>query len=289
MGSTDRAGGAAAGPAAGTAAGTAWWRFALAGALGGVLSGMFGVGGGLLMVPLLIMLAGLDQRRASATSLLAIIPTAAVGAAAYGARGQLAVAAAAIVAIGAIAGTWLGARALRVVRLAWLRWAFVAFLAAVALWMTAYQPHRGAQMALSWAGAAGLAALGVAMGLTSGLFGVGGGSIAVPVLMAAFGASDLTARGTSLLIMVPAAVTGTAVNLRGGLVHVRGGLIAGAAATAATFLGSAAAFAVSPRAGNLLFAALLAASAAQLGVRAWRARAGGPKPNPPAAPKRPRP
>ncbi|MFW8746156.1 TSUP family transporter, partial [Mesorhizobium japonicum] len=45
------------------------------GVLGGILSGLFGVGGGIIMVPLLTMFAGMDQRHASATSLIAIVPT----------------------------------------------------------------------------------------------------------------------------------------------------------------------------------------------------------------------
>jgi len=58
------------------------WTIALAILLGvaaGVLSGIFGVGGGILFVPTLVAL-GLGQVEAAATSLLAIVPTAAVGA-----------------------------------------------------------------------------------------------------------------------------------------------------------------------------------------------------------------
>ncbi|MDR3107371.1 MAG: sulfite exporter TauE/SafE family protein, partial [Bifidobacteriaceae bacterium] len=89
------------------------WRFVLAGAIGGLTSGLFGVGGGIVMAPLLIWLGGLDQRRASAASLAAIIPTAIVGASLYGLRGQVVLGPALIVAAGGTAGAWLGARALR--------------------------------------------------------------------------------------------------------------------------------------------------------------------------------
>jgi uncharacterized membrane protein YfcA len=57
------------------------WTILLALAMGltaGVLAGLFGVGGGILFVPTLVWL-GLDQVEAAATSLLAIVPTAAVG------------------------------------------------------------------------------------------------------------------------------------------------------------------------------------------------------------------
>ena len=50
------------------------------GVVAGVLSGMFGIGGGILLVPALALVLGLDHVEAEATSLLAIIPVAAVGA-----------------------------------------------------------------------------------------------------------------------------------------------------------------------------------------------------------------
>jgi uncharacterized protein len=59
------------------------WTLVAAGALGlaaGVLAGLFGVGGGILFVPTLTLVLGLTQLHAEATSLLAIIPTAFVGA-----------------------------------------------------------------------------------------------------------------------------------------------------------------------------------------------------------------
>jgi len=52
---------------------------ALIGALGGLASGLLGIGGGILFVPALTILVGLDQVRAEATSLLAIVPVALVG------------------------------------------------------------------------------------------------------------------------------------------------------------------------------------------------------------------
>ena len=49
------------------------------GAGAGVLAGVFGVGGGIVFVPILVLFFGLDQVEAEATSLLAIVPTAVVG------------------------------------------------------------------------------------------------------------------------------------------------------------------------------------------------------------------
>ena len=57
---------------------TPWAALILTGAIGGILSGLFAIGGAIVMVPLLVWRAGMDQRRAAATSLVAIIPTAVV-------------------------------------------------------------------------------------------------------------------------------------------------------------------------------------------------------------------
>lgn len=73
----------------------------------GLLSGVFGVGGGVLFVPTLLLL-GLGQVEASATSLLAIVPTAAVGAWRQRTYGNLRVRAAAIVGAVSIVGAELG-------------------------------------------------------------------------------------------------------------------------------------------------------------------------------------
>ena len=59
------------------------------GVVAGLLSGLFGVGGGVVVVPALMAFAHMDQRRASATSLVAIAPAAVVGAATYAVQGEV--------------------------------------------------------------------------------------------------------------------------------------------------------------------------------------------------------
>ena len=86
------------------------WTIVAAIALGlgaGMLSGMFGVGGGILFVPTLVLL-GLGQVEASATSLLAIVPTAAVGAWRQRAYGNLRIRAALVVGVVSVLGAEVG-------------------------------------------------------------------------------------------------------------------------------------------------------------------------------------
>ncbi len=243
------------------------------GAVAGVFSGAFGVGGGILMVPLLLAFAGMDQRRASATSLLAIVPTSVVGCAGYLFGDGVDLLAAALVAPGAIVGALVGALLLRRLPVRVLSWLFIALLLAVAVRMAVLVPDRGAETAYDLGTIAGLVLLGLGMGVASGLFGIGGGAIAVPAFVALFGMSDLVAKGTSLLVMVPTALSGTLRNARSGFVEWRAGLLVGAAATVASLPGVALAHLLPPRLASILFALLLVASAVQLAVRALR-RAG---------------
>jgi uncharacterized membrane protein YfcA len=79
------------------------------GLVGGVLAGLFGVGGGIIFVPTLALGLGLSQLHAEATSLLAILPTAAVGSWRQYRYGNVHVRAAAIVGAGSVVGVQFGA------------------------------------------------------------------------------------------------------------------------------------------------------------------------------------
>jgi len=82
-------------------------RFAAIGILAGAFSGLFGVGGGIVMVPLLILL-GFGERRATATSLCAIVIIAALAAALHGAYGNVRLGDAALLIVPAVAGVGIG-------------------------------------------------------------------------------------------------------------------------------------------------------------------------------------
>lgn len=101
------------------------------GLLAGLLSGMFGVGGGILFVPTLVAL-GLGQVEAAATSLLAIVPTAAVGVVRQRSHGNLRARAALVVGLTSILGAEVGVRVARGLDEALLRRAFGILLLGVA-------------------------------------------------------------------------------------------------------------------------------------------------------------
>ncbi len=238
----------------------------------GLLSGLFGVGGGTVIVPMLVLLLGFDQRRAAGTSLAAIVPTAAVGVLSYAASGSVAWIPAVILAVGAVAGAQLGTWLLARVPQNALRWGFVGFLAVVIVMLFVIIPSRDAELVLGWGTGAGLVALGVVTGILAGLLGVGGGVVVVPALMILFGTSDLIAKGTSLLMMIPTAVSGTIGNIRRQNVDLVAAALIGVAACTTTAVGAWIATLLDPFAANILFALFLTFVAVQMAQKAFRAR-----------------
>ncbi|MDH6182405.1 putative membrane protein YfcA [Microbacteriaceae bacterium SG_E_30_P1] len=242
------------------------------GVLGGFLSGTFGIGGGILMVPLLIWLIKLDQRHAAALSLAAVLPAAIVGAVTYGFELHVDYIAGALVAAGGIVGALIGTRLLRRLPLGWLRWMFVVLLVLVAVRMLIVVPETDASIDITVWSVIALIGLGLLVGIASGLFGIGGGVIIVPALVGLFGVSELIAKGTSLLAMIPTSVTGTISNARARLVSPLDGFILGVAAALAAYPGVVVAHLMPTLVSHILFAVLVLFAATQLAIRAWRMR-----------------
>ena len=99
-------------------------RYLLAGGLAGIANGLFGGGGGSVLVPLLTRYCGLDQRRAFATSVAVILPLCALSAGIYLFRGGLDVMTALPYLIGGTAGGWAGGKWFKGVKILWLKRAF---------------------------------------------------------------------------------------------------------------------------------------------------------------------
>lgn len=223
----------------------------------GLLSGLFGVGGGLVIVPALMSVLGMSQRRAAATSLAAIVLTAAVGTTSYALRGEVSVVAAVLLVLGSLVGAQIGTWLLRRLPARVLPWIFVAFALFVIVSQQLQVPVREAGLVLDPLRGGGLVVVGLVAGVLSGLVGVGGGSVIVPGLELIVGVGDLLARGTSLLVMIPTAIMGTWSNARHGVVDLRAGLVVGVGAAVAAPLGTLTAAAISPATGNLLFSLFL--------------------------------
>ena len=110
-------------------------RLVAIGLAAGLLSAVFGVGGGIVIVPLLLLACAFAPREAAATSLGAVAITALGGVALYAARGEVRVGHAALVGLPAIAGALGGTALQQRLSGAVLTFAFSALLGGLGVWM----------------------------------------------------------------------------------------------------------------------------------------------------------
>jgi len=101
----------------------------------GMMGGLLGVGGGIVTVPMLILLFQVDPHRAIGTSLAAIVPTAIIAALRHGQMGNIDWKLAALVAAGAVCGAFLGASATAYVSGLMLKRVFAGFMILTAIRM----------------------------------------------------------------------------------------------------------------------------------------------------------
>ena len=189
-------------------------KIAAAGAIGGLLSGLFGVGGGIVMVPLFVLWLGLDQKRAIATSLIAIIPISILGLVGYAAGGSVRWDIGLALGLGSILGAQIGVRLLPAIPVPYVQGLF-----AVVLVYSAYrlafpsggEPILAAAHSQPWLL---LGLVGVLAGIVAGLLGVGGGVVLVPAMVLLAGLDLNAARGTSLMVVLITACTASVTNFQ---------------------------------------------------------------------------
>lgn len=233
------------------------WKLVLIGVAAGVIGGGLGLGGGIIMVPLLVFV-GLDRHRAHATSLAAIVLIAFAGAVSFGVAGEIGLDVGLTVGVGGILGSIVGAtvmhraspRALTIV------FAMVLLVAAVRM-ITGGSPLPGS-------GGFGdivqlLIALGIGAtaGFFAGLAGIGGGVVIVPASVLLLGLTQHEAQGTSLAAIVLTAVAGTVVNFRNQRVRLQDGLVVGAGGIVGSVSGSRLALEIEGRTLSLVFGFLI--------------------------------
>ena len=185
----------------------------------GILVGLMGIGGGTVVVPAMVYLLHMDQHVAQGTSLLMQLLPLGLGAMwVYWKKGAVDLWAGIVCALGFLPGGYIGGRvalALSSHNLEALFGLFLVFSAA----MLVFEP--GAKRSAARAAASaenagsvapksdsiarliGIFAMSVFVGIASGLFGIGGGVLIVPLLVLLFGFEQHRAQGTSLIALVP--------------------------------------------------------------------------------------
>jgi uncharacterized membrane protein YfcA len=238
----------------------------------GYFSGLFGIGGGFIMVPLLAFLLGFPVKRAAATSLAAIFLTAIAGVIGYALNDGVVWAAAIALSAGSVVGSYIGARLLQVIPQTIIMWIYVVLLTVLAVRLLWSSTSTADTWVISPWWVVGLVAVGLVAGVMAGLLGVGGGIMVVPILIGFFGLTTFDSKGTSLVMQIPAAIVGTLTNMRFGMVDLRAAGFIGVVAALVSYGGVATAAILPSVLANILFAGVMAYTAVQFAVRAVRSR-----------------
>ena len=240
----------------------------------GAFSGAFGVGGGIILVPVLVLLLHMQQKRAQATSLVMVAMAALAGAVTYAIADFVAWLPALFILLGGIVGSLIGSSVVRRTADYRLQLIFGALLIAVSLRLL--WPTRATDVAdlpdLSILVTLGYVSSGLVMGMLSALLGIGGGIILIPMLVTAFDFPQQLAAGTALAVMAPIAIVGAWRQSRTGATDWRTGARFGVASIPGSVLGATVAVLVSASLVRSAFAVLIAVVAVRMLVKGWRDR-----------------
>ncbi|BAE82085.1 sulfite exporter TauE/SafE family protein [Desulfitobacterium hafniense] len=225
------------------------------GLLSGFFGGLVGLGGGIIMIPLMVGLLKINQHMAHGTSLVGVVFTGISGAITYSLSGSIELVPALLLASTAMITARLGARYATSLPEWKLKRSFGYFLIFVTI-VFLLKPYLG-EFSLSstvWIKTIILLGIGAFAGFLSGMMGVGGGSIMVPAMVIFAGMGQQMAQGISLLAMIPASAIGAFTHNRNGNVHTKilPGLVVGI--LPGTFLGGSLAHILPEVALRIIFA-----------------------------------
>lgn len=179
------------------------------GLCGGLLSGLFGVGGGIVMVPLLALVLGLDQHRAQGVTLAAmLLPTGLPAVLQYRRRGIAAsVPLVGVLVLAFLFGIYGGALVANQIPSGVLRWGYAGFLLLLAARTFLRVEPRAVDRAVEPFDLKGLwrwgLPIGLLAGVVSGLTGLGGAVVVIPLLASRFRMTQHEAQLTSLMMLLP--------------------------------------------------------------------------------------
>jgi uncharacterized membrane protein YfcA len=213
------------------------WALLAVGAIAGLLSGVLGVGGGIIMVPLLTGWLAFDQHRAHAHSLAAIVLIALSAATGFAVAGEIDPVVGLAIGLGGIAGSTAGAHLMHRLSPQALRAVFGLIMIATGVrmfWAGVVETGADLETAASLAIAVGI---GLVAGVASGVAGIGGGVIMVPAMVFLLGMNQHIAEGTSLMAILFTAVAGTRVNLRNHRVDLRQATLIGVGGVISALIG----------------------------------------------------
>ncbi|GAE26750.1 hypothetical protein JCM9140_2841 [Halalkalibacter wakoensis JCM 9140] len=185
-------------------------QVSLIGLFGGFFGGLLGIGGSFLVIPFLIAVFGLSPHKSHATALPVAFASGVAALGFYFSSGQVDVTISIQVMIGCLAGVIAGTHLMKYIKGQMLSFLFGLFLLSLAgLYMFPVSPLGSIVTSGELSTLLMAVALGVIAGLSSGLFGAGGGTILVPGTVILLQVSEHMGQGISLLAIIPTTILGT--------------------------------------------------------------------------------
>lgn len=222
----------------------------------GLLSGMFGLGGGIIIVPGLMFALGMDQRRAHGTSLAGVLPISMASIITYWVHDHIDWTVTLWLTIGSVGGALIGARLLAVLPKRVLTLLFVAVLAIAGIRMF-FEIDTTGTTVIDTGSALALIVIGFFVGALAGMLGIGGGLITVPIMIVIFHVPPAVAKGTALAVVIPTALSGTVQNMANKNADLFAALLVSTTGIFAAVAGGWIASLMSAAVSNFLFAVLL--------------------------------
>jgi uncharacterized membrane protein YfcA len=229
---------------------------ALVGITAGLLGGLFGVGGGLIIVPGLVLVVKLERRLANGTSLAATLPIALASLSTYLYKGNVDWTVAGFLASGTIVGAVIGTKLLTILPKRTITIVFIVTVLATAARLFMTSETAGRDNATIYTGLL-LVVIGLATGTLSGLLGIGGGVVMVPAMIVGLDMVPVIAKGTSVAVIVPTSIVGTIRNRKTANVDLKVAGVAGLSGAVTAVMGGMIADSISTSVSNIMFAFLL--------------------------------
>ncbi|KAB2925218.1 MAG: sulfite exporter TauE/SafE family protein [Dechloromonas sp.] len=198
----------------------------LMGAALGWLGGLLGIGGGIIAIPVLAMGFGMSQQLAQGTALVMITPNVLLAFWRYHQRNPLPLRSIGLLGATALLATWPAARLAVLLDSRVLMVCFAVFLIGLSLYFL-WGSRRSAPV-VDPAGAWNerwLPGVGLLSGFFSGLFSVGAGIVAAPILVRCFGKRQAVAQGIALAVVVPGSLVSLAIYGQAGMVDWQSGAL----------------------------------------------------------------
>lgn len=192
-----------------------WVPALLLGCVLGGVGGVLGIGGGIIAIPVLALVFGMDQQMAQGTALVMMMPNVLIGFWRYRQRNPFSLRAVALMGLASIVATYPAARIAVTMDAQVLKVCFAFFLLGLSAYFfynsRAHVPM--VETATPWHERY-LPLVGVLGGFCAGLFSVGAGIVAAPILVRGFGKRQAVAQGLALALVVPGAAVALATFTR---------------------------------------------------------------------------